>query len=213
MHSFRRCVRRYHGNCYVKSFTCLDQFLCLAVFPWAPFRKTKAAVKLHTLLDLQGSIPTFIHVSDGKLHDVNVLDLLVPELGAIYVMDRAYLDFQRLFALTMTAAFFVTRTKSNTRYNAFVLLVLGQAKADIVAVVRAAGPVAVGGTQVPRIVVPGSTPKHARVTATTCPGTAIFRGTLTIVLQTILYPLPHVAVHVMQPPGIGRETAYRRSGS
>ena len=208
MHSFRRCVRRYHGNRYVKSFTCFDQFLCLAfaqlthreslrdievclrahqdklyhlglrggiarntlahanqqrdwrlyadfayaliriarplyaeedlgleldhtvyaldsstidlclaVFPWAHFRQTKAAVKLHTLLDLQGSIPTFIHVSDGKLHDVNVLDLLIPEPGAIYVMDRAYLDFQRLFALTLAAAFFVIRNKANIRYR------------------------------------------------------------------------------------------------
>ena len=208
VHSFRRCVRRYHGNRYVKSFTCLDQFLCLAfaqlthreslrdievclrahqdklyhlglrggmarntlahanqqrdwrlyadfahalirlarplyaeedlgleldhtvyaldsstidlclaVFPWAHFRQTKGAVKLHTLLDLQGSIPTFIHVSDGKLHDVNVLDHLLPEPGAIYVMDRAYLDFQRLFALTLAAAFFVIRNKANIRYR------------------------------------------------------------------------------------------------
>ena len=208
MHSFRRCVRRYHGNRYVKSFTCLDQFLCMAfaqlthreslrdievclrahrdklyhlglrggmarntlahanqqrdwrlyanfahalirlarplyaeedlgleldntvyaldsstidlclsVFPWAHFRQTKAAVKLHTLLDLQGSIPTFIHISDGKLHDVNVLDHLLPEPGAIYVMDRAYLDFQRLFALTLAAAFFVIRNKANIRYR------------------------------------------------------------------------------------------------
>ena len=208
MHSFRRCVRRYHGNRYVKSFTCLDQFLCMAfaqlthreslrdievclrahrdklyhlglrggmarntlahanqqrdwrlyanfahalirlarplyaeedlgleldntvyaldsstidlclsVFTWAHFRQTKAAVKLHTLLDLQGSIPTFIHISDGKLHDVNVLDHLLPEPGAIYVMDRAYLDFQRLFALTLAAAFFVIRNKANIRYR------------------------------------------------------------------------------------------------
>ena len=208
MHSFRRCVQHYHGNRYVKSFTCLDQFLCLAfaqlthreslrdievclrahrdklyhlglrggidrntlahanqqrdwrlyadfahalialarplyaeddlgleldntvyaldsstidlclsVFPWAHCRQTKAAVKLHTLLDLQGSIPTFIHISDGKLHDVNVLDLLIPEPGALYVMDRAYLDFQRLFALTLAAAFFVTRNKANIRYR------------------------------------------------------------------------------------------------
>ena len=206
--AFRNCVQRYHGNRYVKSFTCLDQFLCLAfaqlthreslrdievtlrahrdklyhlglrggmarntlahanqqrdwrlyadfahaliriarplyaeddlgleldntvyaldsstidlclsVFPWAHFRQTKAAVKLHTLLDLQGSIPTFIHVSDGKLHDVNVLDLLLPEPGAIYIMDRAYLDFQRLFALTLAAAFFVIRNKANIRYR------------------------------------------------------------------------------------------------
>ena len=208
MKPFRRCVQRYHGNRYVKSFTCLDQFLCmtfaqlthreslrdievclrahqdklyhlglrggmarntlahanqqrdwrlyadfahalirlarplyaeddlgveldntvyaldsstidlcLSVFPWAHFRQTKAAVKLHTLLDLQGSIPTFIHISDGKLHDVNVLDHLLPEPGAIYVMDRAYLDFQRLFALTLAAAFFVIRNKANIRYR------------------------------------------------------------------------------------------------
>ena len=208
MKPFRRCVQRYHGNRYVKSFTCFDQFLCLAfaqlthreslrdievclrahqdklyhlglrggmarntlahanqqrdwrlyadfahaliriarplyaeedlgleldhtvyaldsstinlclsVFPWAHFRQTKAAVKLHTLLDLQGSIPTFIHISDGKLHDVNVLDLLLPEPGAIYIMDRAYLDFQRLFALTLAAAFFVIRNKANIRYR------------------------------------------------------------------------------------------------
>ena len=208
MKPFRRCVQRYHGNRYVKSFTCLDQFLCmtfaqlthreslrdievclrahrdklyhlglrggiarntlahanqqrdwrlyadfahaliriarplyaeddlgleldhtvyaldsstidlcLAVFPWAHFRQTKGAVKLHTLLDLQGSIPTFIHVSDGKLHDVNVLDHLLPEPGALYVMDRAYLDFQRLFALTLAAAFFVIRNKSNICYR------------------------------------------------------------------------------------------------
>ncbi len=208
MKTFRRCVQRYQGNRYVKSFTCLDQFLCLAfaqltyreslrdievclraqrdklyhlglrggmsrntlahanqhrdwrlyadfaqalirlarplyadedlgleldntvyaldsstidlclsVFPWARFRQTKAAVKLHTLLDLRGNIPTFIHLSEGKLHDVNVLDLLIPEPGACYVMDRAYLDFQRLFRLNTAAAFFVIRAKSNTRYR------------------------------------------------------------------------------------------------
>ena len=208
MKPFRRCVQRYQGNRYVKSFTCLDQFLCMAfaqlthreslrdievclrahrdklyhlglrggmsrntlahanpqrdwrlyadfahalirlarplyadedlgleldntvyaldsstidlclsVFSWARFRQTKAAVKLHTLLDLRGTIPTFIHFSDGKLHDVNVLDLLLPEPGACYVMDRAYLDFQRLFALNTAAAFFVIRSKSNTRYR------------------------------------------------------------------------------------------------
>src|SRR6266568_6157325 len=87
--------------------------LCLSVFPWAPFRSTKAAIKLHTLLDLRGAIPTFIHISDGKLHDVNVLDLLIPEPGAFYVMDRGYLDFERLFALHQAGAFFVTRAKSN----------------------------------------------------------------------------------------------------
>jgi hypothetical protein len=88
--------------------------LCLSVFPWAPFRSTKAAIKLHTLLDLRGAIPTFIHVSDGKAHDVKVLDLLIPEAGAFYVMDRAYLDFERLFALDQAGAFFVTRSKTNT---------------------------------------------------------------------------------------------------
>jgi len=206
MHAFRRCVRRYDGNRKVRSFTCLDQFLCmafaqltyreslrdieaclraqqsklyhmgirggisrntlananrvrdwriyadfaqaliriarrlyldeafgvelentvyaldastidlcLALFPWARFRKTKGAVKLHTLLDLRGNIPTFLHISDGKLHDVNVLDLLVPEPGAFYIMDRGYLDFARLSQLHQARAFFVIRAKSNTR--------------------------------------------------------------------------------------------------
>ena len=204
MHTFRRCVQRYHGNHKIISFSCLDQFrcmafaqltyreslrdieaclraqqnklyhmgirggiarntlsnanknrdwriyadfaqsliqiarrlyvdeamgveldntvyaldsttidLCLSVFPWAHFRATKAAVKLHTLLDLRGSIPTFIHISDGKMHDVNVLDLLLPEVGAFYVMDRAYVDFSRLYDLNLGSAFFVTRAKSN----------------------------------------------------------------------------------------------------
>ena len=87
--------------------------LCLSMFPWAHFRSTKAAVKMHTLLDLRGPIPTFIHISDGKLGDVNVLDLLVPEPGAYYVMDRGYVDFQRLFNLHQSASFFVTRAKKN----------------------------------------------------------------------------------------------------
>ena len=91
--------------------------LCLSVFPWALFRATKSAVKLHTLLDLRGSIPSFIHVSDGKLHDVNVLDILVPEAGAFYIMDRGYLDFERLFTLQLAGAFFVIRAKSNTQYQ------------------------------------------------------------------------------------------------
>ena len=208
MHTFRRCVRRYQGNRYVKSFTCLDQFpcmafaqltyreslrdieiclrahqdklyhmgirgtvsrntlanankvrdwriyaelaqaliriarplyadddlgldlddtvyaldsstidLCLSVFPWALFRSTKSAIKLHTLLDLCGNIPTFIHISDGKLHDVKVLDLLVPEAGAFYVMDRGYVDFERLHALHARGAFFVIRAKSNLKYR------------------------------------------------------------------------------------------------
>ena len=208
MHTFRRCVQRYRGNRHVKSFTCLDQFLCMAfaqlthreslrdievclrahqdklyhmgirgrvsrntlahanktrdwriyaefaqsliriarplyanedlgleidgtvyaldsstidlclsVFPWALFRSTKSAVKMHTLLDLCGNIPTFIHISDGKLHDVNVLDLLIPEPGAFYVMDRAYVDFKRLYKLHMGGAFFIVRAKSNLRYR------------------------------------------------------------------------------------------------
>ena len=208
MHTFRRCVHRYQGNRYVKSFTCLDQFLCMAfaqltyreslrdievclrahqdklyhmgirgtvsrntlanankvrdwriyaelaqaliriarplyadddlgldlddtvyaldsstidlclsVFPWALFRSTKSAIKLHTLLDLCGNIPTFIHISDGKLHDVKVLDLLVPEAGAFYVMDRGYVDFERLYALHARGAFFVIRAKSNLKYR------------------------------------------------------------------------------------------------
>jgi IS4 transposase len=96
---------------YALDSTTID--LCLSVFPWAPFRSTKAAVKLHTLLDLRGSIPAFIHISDGKLHDVNVLDWLPAEPGAIYVMDRGYVDFERLFALQKIGAFFVTRAKSN----------------------------------------------------------------------------------------------------
>ena len=87
--------------------------LCLSVFPWAHFRKTKSAVKLHTLLDLRGNIPTFIYISDGKLHDVNILDELIPEPGSFYIMDRGYLDFERLYRLTSYRAFFVTRAKYN----------------------------------------------------------------------------------------------------
>jgi len=86
--------------------------LCLSLFDWAPFRSTKAAVKLHTLLDLRGAIPAFIHISDGKLHDVNVLDMLVFEAGAFYVMDRGYVDFSRLHTMHQAGAFFVTRAKS-----------------------------------------------------------------------------------------------------
>jgi hypothetical protein len=208
MHTFRRCVQRYDGNHKIKSFSCLDQFLCMAfaqltyreslrdieaclraqreklyhmgirggvsrntlanankvrdwriyadfaqalikiarplyaeedlgldldntiyaldastvdlclsVFPWALFRSTKSAVKLHTLLDLRGNIPTFIYISDGKLHDVNVLDILIPEPGAFYIMDRGYLDFGRLFSMDQAGAFFVIRAKSNTVYQ------------------------------------------------------------------------------------------------
>jgi hypothetical protein len=100
---------------YALDSTTID--LCLSLFPWAPFRDTKAAVKLHTLLDVRGAIPTFIHISDGKLHDVNVLDLLVPEPGAFYVMDRGYLDFARLYALHQAGSFFVTRLKSNSKFR------------------------------------------------------------------------------------------------
>jgi hypothetical protein len=89
--------------------------LCLSVFPWAPFRSTKAAIKLHTLLDLRGNIPSFIHITDGKLHDVNVLDLLLPEPGAFYIMDRGYIDFERLYQLHEAKSFFVTRAKSNLK--------------------------------------------------------------------------------------------------
>ena len=99
------------SNVYALDSTTID--LCLSVFPWAHFRTTKSAVKMHTLLDLRGNIPSFIHISDGKLHDVNALDLLVAEPGAIYVMDRGYVDFARLYALHQAGAFFVTRAKSN----------------------------------------------------------------------------------------------------
>jgi hypothetical protein len=96
---------------YALDSTTID--LCLSLFPWADFRSTKAAVKMHTLLDLRGNIPGFIHISDGKLHDVHALDMLVPEAGAIYVMDRGYVDFGRLYRLHQAGAFFVTRAKSN----------------------------------------------------------------------------------------------------
>jgi len=208
LHNFRRCVSRYQGNRHMKSFSCLDQYfcmafaqltyreslrdveaclraqqsklyhmgirgwvsrstladanekrdwriyadfaqaliriarplyaeedlgldldntvyaldastidLCLSLFPWAYFRSTKSAVKLHTLLDLRGNIPSFIHITDGKVHDVKVLDILVPEPGAFYVMDRGYLDFTRLCLLNSVGAFFVTRAKRNTQYR------------------------------------------------------------------------------------------------
>ena len=107
-----------HGLNLDKSVYALDSStidLCLSLFPWARFRKTKGAVKLHTLLDLEGSIPAFIHISDGKLHDVNVLDMLIPEPGAYYVMDRAYLDFARLHILHLSGAHFVLRPRKNTQ--------------------------------------------------------------------------------------------------
>ena len=208
MHKLRQCVQRYHGNKGTRSFSCLDQFLCMAfaqlsyreslrdiecclravqpklyhmgirgnisrstladanekrnwriyadfalnlidiarelyadedfgielketvyaldastidlclsLFPWARFRKTKGAVKLHTLLDVRGNIPSFIAITDGKVHDVNILDDLPPEVGAIYVMDRAYLDFERLYVMNQWNAFFVIRSKRNTVFR------------------------------------------------------------------------------------------------
>ena len=91
--------------------------LCLSVFPWARFRSTKAAVKMHTLLDLRGNIPTFIHISDGKMHEVNVLDILIPEAGSFYIMDRGFTDFARWYAMHQAQAFFVTRAKSNLLFR------------------------------------------------------------------------------------------------
>src|SRR5438034_11794459 len=96
---------------YALDSTTID--LCLSLFPWARFRKHKAAVKMHTLLDLHGNIPTFIRVTEGKMHDVNILDEFLPEAGTFYVMDRGYIDFERLFIFEMSSAFFVVRTKEN----------------------------------------------------------------------------------------------------
>jgi hypothetical protein len=114
-----RIARRLYANepfaleldstVYALDSTTID--LCLTMFPWAPFQSAKAAIKLHTLLDLRGAIPSFIHISDGKWHDVNVLELLIPEAGAYYVMDRGYLDFARFYALDQSGAFFVTRAR------------------------------------------------------------------------------------------------------
>jgi Domain of unknown function (DUF4372)/Transposase DDE domain len=98
---------------YALDTTTID--LCLSVFPWAPFRSAKAAIKLHTLLDLRGNIPTFIHISNGKMHEINVLDQLLPEPGAFYVMDRGFLDFERLYRFHQAGSFFVTRGKSNLK--------------------------------------------------------------------------------------------------
>lgn len=100
---------------YALDTTTID--LCLALFPWARFKKTKAAVRLHTLLDLRGNIPTFVHISDGKMHEVNVLDQIAFEAGSFYIMDRGFLDFARLYALHLAQAFFVTRARSNTQYR------------------------------------------------------------------------------------------------
>lgn len=99
------------SSLYALDSTTID--LCLSLFPWAKFRKRKAAVKMHTLLDLHGNIPTFISITDGKVHDVNILDEILPEAGAFYVMDRGYVDFERLYRFTLSSAFFVVRTKSN----------------------------------------------------------------------------------------------------
>jgi len=100
---------------YAFDATTID--LCLSVYPWAPFRSAKADIKLHTLLDLRGAIPSFIHITDGKTHEVNVLDELIIEPGAYYLLDRGYLDFGRLFAIHQGHAFFVTRAKSNTKFK------------------------------------------------------------------------------------------------
>jgi len=100
---------------YALDTTTID--LCLSVFPWARFRQTKAAVKMHTLLDLRGNIPTFIHISDGKMHEVNVLDILIPEAGSFYIMDRGFTDFARWFVLHQAQAFFVIRGKSNLLFR------------------------------------------------------------------------------------------------
>ena len=100
---------------YALDATTID--LCLSVFPWAPFRSTKAAVRMHTLLDLRGNIPSFIHISDGKWHEVNVFDLLVPETGAFYIMDRGYIDFEQLHRLHQAGSFYVIRAKSNLRFQ------------------------------------------------------------------------------------------------
>ena len=105
----------HRASLYALDSSTID--LCLSLFPWAPFMHTKAAIKVHTLMDLRGNIPTFIHISSGKMHDVNVLDRLVPEPGAFYVMDRGYLDFARLFTLHRAHAYFVVRPKSNTQFR------------------------------------------------------------------------------------------------
>jgi len=102
-------VELQEATVYALDSTTID--LCLALFPWARFRRTKAAIKLHTLLNLRGSIPEFLHISEGKMHDVNILDILVPQPGAYYVMDRGYVDFARLYAIHQASAFFVTRAK------------------------------------------------------------------------------------------------------
>jgi len=100
---------------YALDSTTID--LCLSLFPWAHFRKTKAAVKLHTLLDLRGSIPARSFITDGKVHDINILDYLLPDAGSFYIMDRGYLDFARLYMIHLSQAFFIIRAKSNTQFR------------------------------------------------------------------------------------------------
>ena len=100
---------------YALDSTTID--LCLSLFPWAIFRKRKGAIKLHTLLDLRGNIPTFIRITDGRFHDVNILDVLIPEAGSIYLLDRGYIDFARLHALNLYGAFFIIRAKSNLHFR------------------------------------------------------------------------------------------------
>ncbi len=112
---FARYRNMFKSTAYALDASTID--LCLSVFPWPQFRKTKAAIKLHTHLDLHGNIPTFIHITDGKVHDVNVLDILVTVPGSFYVMDRGYLDFARLYAMNLNNAYFVIRSKSNTKFR------------------------------------------------------------------------------------------------
>jgi hypothetical protein len=114
---------------YAFDATTID--LCLSVYPWAPFRSAKAAIKLHTLLDLRGAIPSFIHITDGKTHEVNILDALIIEPGAYYLLDRGYLDFGRLFAIHQAQAFFVTRAKSNTKFKRRYSHPVDRTKTDI----------------------------------------------------------------------------------
>jgi hypothetical protein len=111
-------IKLKEATVYALDSTTID--LCLSLFPWARFRHTKAAIKLHTLLNLRGSIPEFIHISQGKMHDVNILDLLIPQPGSYYVMDRGYLDFRRLYVLHHTSAFFITRAKRGLMFQRLV---------------------------------------------------------------------------------------------
>ena len=108
-------LKELDATVYAFDSTTID--LCLTLFPWAKFRTTKAAVKAHTLLDLQGNIPSWIFITDGSVHDVNVLDLLPIEAGAYYIMDKGYIDFERLFRIHQSAAFWITRAKENFSYN------------------------------------------------------------------------------------------------